>query len=125
VSKKLGWGHFSTVWMAEDLLSDRSSGVSKFVALKVVKSASVYAEAAVDEIELLSCVAKAAHGKGQTPPVVSLLDNFVHHGVSSRPVRTFVSLPARLTGLSACLSTCVWVCVCVCVCPCLCLCLYV
>ena len=33
VVKKLGWGHFSTVWLARDAQS------SAYVALKVVKSA--------------------------------------------------------------------------------------
>ena len=47
VRSKLGWGHFSTVWLA----LDRTSGVE--VALKVQKSASHYTEAAYDEIEIL------------------------------------------------------------------------
>lgn len=47
VRSKLGWGHFSTVWLA----LDRTAGVE--VALKVQKSASHYTEAAYDEIEIL------------------------------------------------------------------------
>merc|ERR1711915_1104229 len=50
VIRKLGWGHFSTVWLCWDLQSKR------FVALKVVKSASHYTETALDEIKLLKCV---------------------------------------------------------------------
>ncbi|KZV92420.1 kinase-like protein [Exidia glandulosa HHB12029] len=47
VVRKLGWGHFSTVWLAEDTKTNRH------VALKVVKSASRYTETALDEIKLL------------------------------------------------------------------------
>ena len=50
VVRKLGWGHFSTVWLCWDRT------MSRFVALKVVKSASHYTETALDEIKLLRCV---------------------------------------------------------------------
>jgi len=50
VLRKLGWGHFSTVWLCWDLNGKR------YVALKVVKSASHYTETALDEIKLLKCV---------------------------------------------------------------------
>ena len=50
VVRKLGWGHFSTVWLCWDLTD------KKFVALKVVKSAAHYTETALDEIKLLKCV---------------------------------------------------------------------
>jgi len=49
VLRKLGWGHFSTVWLCWDLNGKR------YVALKVVKSASHYTETALDEIKLLKC----------------------------------------------------------------------
>ncbi|CAI7827275.1 unnamed protein product [Closterium sp. NIES-53] len=47
VVKKLGWGHFSTVWLAWDETEKR------YVALKVQKSASHYTESALDEVQLL------------------------------------------------------------------------
>jgi len=47
VVQKLGWGHFSTVWLCRDQLH------STYVALKVQKSAPNYTEAAYDEIEIL------------------------------------------------------------------------
>jgi Ser/Thr protein kinase RdoA (MazF antagonist) len=50
VLTKLGWGHFSTVWLAHDAERDRE------VALKVQKSAAHYTEAAYDEITLLQQV---------------------------------------------------------------------
>ena len=48
VLQKLGWGHFSTVWLVRDNARDER------LAMKVVKSASHYTEAARDEILLLS-----------------------------------------------------------------------
>ncbi|RDD43847.1 Serine/threonine-protein kinase spk-1 [Trichoplax sp. H2] len=70
VIRKLGWGHFSTVWLCW------SSKSRRYVALKIVKSASHYTEAAKDEIELLEQV----HIRNPTDPgygyVVQLLDNF-------------------------------------------------
>uniref|UniRef100_A0AAR2J242 non-specific serine/threonine protein kinase n=1 Tax=Pygocentrus nattereri TaxID=42514 RepID=A0AAR2J242_PYGNA len=50
VIRKLGWGHFSTVWLAWDIQGKR------FVAMKVVKSAEHYTETALDEIKLLRSV---------------------------------------------------------------------
>uniref|UniRef100_A0A183FUH3 non-specific serine/threonine protein kinase n=1 Tax=Heligmosomoides polygyrus TaxID=6339 RepID=A0A183FUH3_HELPZ len=46
VIRKLGWGHFSTVWLCWDTKDKR------FVAMKIVKSADHYTEAAQDEIKV-------------------------------------------------------------------------
>ena len=54
VRRKLGWGHFSTCWLCDDL----ETGAT--VALKVQKSASHYSEAARDEIEILKRIADTA-----------------------------------------------------------------
>ena len=51
ILKKLGWGHFSTVWLALKL-SDK-----KLYALKVQKSADKYTESALEEQEILYDVA--------------------------------------------------------------------
>ena len=51
ILKKLGWGHFSTVWLALKL-SDK-----KLYALKVQKSADKYTESALEEEEILYDVA--------------------------------------------------------------------
>lgn len=101
--KKLGWGHFSTVWRCVD---QRSGHV---LAVKVQKSAEHYTEAALDEIDILShlkrletspewverrrilrlpqqlpCVYPAPRGLRVPalpgPPVVTLYDNFEHSG---------------------------------------------
>jgi serine/threonine-protein kinase SRPK3 len=53
VLRKLGWGHFSTVWAVRDQTEGEGGEV---MALKVQKSAEHYTEAAVDEIELLERV---------------------------------------------------------------------
>ncbi|CAD8127800.1 unnamed protein product [Paramecium sonneborni] len=52
IIQKLGWGHFSTVWLAKDFKYDT------YVALKIQKSASHYLEAAYDEVEILQKVAQ-------------------------------------------------------------------
>jgi hypothetical protein len=59
VIKKLGWGHFSTVWMVKDRKVIATGGElrNQFFALKVQKSAEHYTDAAMDEVELLDCVA--------------------------------------------------------------------
>ena len=68
VVRKLGWGHFSTVWCAWDRKR------KKQVALKVQKSASHYTEAAMDEIDFLKKAASIEHpGSHQ---VVRLWDHF-------------------------------------------------
>lgn len=72
VHRKLGWGHFSTVWLAWD------SDSKQYVALKVQKSAQHYTEAAMDEITILKQVAEGDwNGRGG---VVKLLDHFKHGG---------------------------------------------
>ncbi|KAG0331818.1 serine/threonine protein kinase, CMGC group, partial [Podila humilis] len=72
--RKLGWGHFSTVWLARDTVKNRH------VALKVVKSASHYTETAVDEIKLLERVVQANPNAPGRKYVVELLDHFMHRG---------------------------------------------
>lgn len=96
VMAKLGWGHFSTVWLCLDVQYNR------YAAMKVQKSAPHYTEAAYDEIELLAEAAK----RGSTPDweayqkgpqqqlfpqpnftgVVQLIDYFEHHGPNGKHV---------------------------------------
>jgi len=58
VLSKLGWGHFSTVWLCMDM--DYGGAL---VAMKVQKSAQHYTEAAYDEIELLAEASKHVKAK--------------------------------------------------------------
>lgn len=109
IIKKLGWGHFSTVWRAVDLRS------GEVVAVKFQKSASHYTEAAWDEVEILKHLRNHSSAKEwvnraalldlpaaaapplplpdgcrlpevDCPPVVQLLDTFVHAGPHGRHV---------------------------------------
>ncbi|ORY49430.1 kinase-like protein [Rhizoclosmatium globosum] len=73
VLRKLGWGHFSTVWLAHDSTSTDESPV---VALKIVKSATHYTETALDEIKLLEKVVAAKPGHRGRKYIVELRDWF-------------------------------------------------
>ena len=104
IIQKLGWGHFSTVWLTKDLK------YNSYVAMKVQKSAQHYLEAAYDEVEILDQVAtnwkseewkrsiedfykddpqlKASLGRygmsGDTSHCVQLLNSFIHHGPNGK-----------------------------------------
>nr|XP_020503931.1 SRSF protein kinase 1 isoform X4 [Labrus bergylta] len=80
VIRKLGWGHFSTVWLAWDIQ------VKRFVAMKVVKSAEHYTETAVDEIKLLRSVRESDPDDPKREMVVQLLDDFKISGVNGTHV---------------------------------------
>eukprot|EP00628_Pelagophyceae_sp_CCMP2097_P040331 CAMPEP_0184257430 /NCGR_PEP_ID=MMETSP0977-20130417/9383_1 /TAXON_ID=483370 /ORGANISM="non described non described, Strain CCMP2097" /LENGTH=754 /DNA_ID=CAMNT_0026563039 /DNA_START=15 /DNA_END=2276 /DNA_ORIENTATION=- len=122
VVEKLGWGHFSTVWMVRDL-GVVAGGEMQYVALKVQKSASHYTDAALDEIELLQLIrskmrddvsAKTASAKDEgkqrdastgsadydNPRLVKLLDHFEHVGPHGRHVcMIFEMLGANLLSV--------------------------
>ncbi|GBG28315.1 Protein kinase, putative [Hondaea fermentalgiana] len=80
VEEKLGWGHFSTVWLVFDREANR------YAAMKVQKSARSYRDAAKDEIKLLKTIAEKARdpetGAEQSDDVfvVQLIDHFEHKG---------------------------------------------
>ncbi|XP_010917701.2 uncharacterized protein [Elaeis guineensis] len=78
VQSKLGWGHFSTVWLAWDTVH------SRYVALKVQKSAQHYTEAAMDEIKILKQIAEGDPDDKRC--VVKLLDHFKHSGPNGHHV---------------------------------------
>jgi serine/threonine-protein kinase SRPK3 len=100
IVQKLGWGQFSTVWLAKDMHHENT-----YVALKVQKSAPSYKVAAYDEVEILDVIAKHIHNpiwlknleeyhKGKEnscgklngkftalhTQVVQLLNSFMHYG---------------------------------------------
>ncbi|GAA96319.1 uncharacterized protein L969DRAFT_95417 [Mixia osmundae IAM 14324] len=94
VVRKLGFGHFSTVWLARD------NKENKHVALKVVKSASHYRETAIDEIKLLQKVVSSDPRHPGRRHVVSLLDHFNHEGPNGSHVcMVFEVLGENLLGL--------------------------
>jgi len=101
VIQKLGWGHFSTVWLAKD------KKYGTYVALKVQKSAQHYIEAAYDEVEILDQVStfwrkkewqdslkhyyrddpnklKEIQNSSKYCHTVQLLNSFIHHGPNGK-----------------------------------------
>ena len=78
VLKKLGWGHFSTVWLVID------SRTGAYGAMKVQKSEKHYTEAARDEITLLSEIRD--HDLKDEKHCCRLIDNFDHVGPHGRHV---------------------------------------
>ena len=94
IVRKLGWGHFSTVWLSRD------NTTGKHVALKVVRSAAHYTETALDEIKLLNRVVNANKDHPGQKHVVSLLDHFTHKGPNGNHVcMVFEVLGENLLGL--------------------------
>ncbi|RMZ87417.1 hypothetical protein DV736_g5346, partial [Chaetothyriales sp. CBS 134916] len=94
IIRKLGWGHFSTVWLSRDTTT------GKHVALKVVRSAAHYTETAIDEIKLLNRVVQANPNHPGRRYVVSLLDSFEHKGPNGLHVcMVFEVLGENLLGL--------------------------
>mmetsp|Transcript_4599 Transcript_4599/g.7005 ORF Transcript_4599/g.7005 Transcript_4599/m.7005 type:complete len:378 (-) Transcript_4599:1550-2683(-) len=104
IIQKLGWGHFSTVWLTKDLR------FNSYVALKVQKSAQHYVEAAYDEVDILNQVAEnwkteewgmsidkyyendkyllsrlGRHGvTSESSHCALLLNSFIHHGPNGK-----------------------------------------
>ncbi|XP_055849958.1 SRSF protein kinase 3 [Episyrphus balteatus] len=76
VVRKLGWGHFSTVWLCWDLQEKR------YVAIKIVKSARHFAETAKDEIKILKSVRDSDPSNPRRDKTVQLLDDFKITGVN-------------------------------------------
>eukprot|EP01051_Picozoa_sp_SAG22_P002162 SAG22_NODE_95_length_20791_cov_40.318514_2_plen_547_part_00 len=82
--QKLGWGHFSVVWLVWDTAGGRVG------ALKIQKSAAKYSEAAQDEVEILEQLNKGAGGQQGTTmqasveSIVTLWDHFFHHGPNGK-----------------------------------------
>ncbi|KAI9760141.1 MAG: hypothetical protein M4579_001861 [Chaenotheca gracillima] len=94
ITRKLGWGHFSTVWLSRD------NETGKHVALKVVRSAAHYTETAIDEIKLLQKIVTAKPEHPGRKHVVSLLDSFEHKGPNGLHVcMVFEVLGENLLGL--------------------------
>lgn len=78
VLQKIGFGHFSTVWLCDD----EQSG-SK-VALKIQKSASNYTDAAMDEIDIVLKIHRNYSNPkwrhGENIHIVKILNHFMHRG---------------------------------------------
>ena len=96
--RKLGWGHFSTVWLAYD------NSKHTHVAVKIVRSDKVYTEAALDEIRLLERISEEQHTCGPlfrgSDHILTLLDSFNHQGPNgTHVVMVFEVLGENLLAL--------------------------
>jgi serine/threonine-protein kinase SRPK3 len=92
VLQKLGWGHFSTVWLCFDKVE------KQHCAVKVQKADPHYADAARDEIRLLNALHVSPLSRNI--PVVALLDSFEHKGPNGLHVcLTFEVLSKSLLSL--------------------------
>lgn len=80
VIRKIGWGHFSTVWLCWDLDDKR------YVALKIVKSAANFTETAKDEIKILKAVRDTDPADPKRNKTVQLLNDFKISGVNGTHV---------------------------------------
>ncbi|KAG2223227.1 hypothetical protein INT45_006108 [Circinella minor] len=80
VVRKLGWGHFSTVWLAYDTKKKRH------VALKIVKSARHFTDSAQEEIKLLEAVKVSDPKDPGWKHVAQMLDHFTHTGPNGKHV---------------------------------------
>ena len=94
--QKLGWGHFSTVWLV------RHDTTQEYYALKIQRSKDNHAESALDELQILSEIRKhendekwtvnlkafeAAHPEHINAKLcrpLLLIDNFAHHGIHGK-----------------------------------------
>lgn len=81
IVRKLGWGHFSTVWLAKDHHNNMN-----YVALKVVRAAPHYTETALDEIRILKRVKTADPDHPGMEYIVNLYDDFVHEGPNGKHI---------------------------------------
>ncbi|KAI8636667.1 kinase-like domain-containing protein [Parasitella parasitica] len=96
VLRKLGWGHFSTVWLTLDTMYETDT----HVALKIVKSANRYTDSALEEIKLLECVKKTNPESKGYRYVAQLLDHFWHQGPNGKHAcMTFEVLGESLLSL--------------------------
>ncbi|KAG0175809.1 serine/threonine protein kinase, CMGC group [Apophysomyces sp. BC1021] len=80
IVRKLGWGHFSTVWLARDTI------LNAHVALKIVKSAKDFTQSALEEIKLLDKIKKTNPESPGYQYVAQLLHHFWHTGPNGKHV---------------------------------------
>lgn len=98
VLKRLGWGHFSMVYLAKDL--EAPSGGTEYVALKIQKSSQDYQEAAEEEIPFLEKV----HEKMQAEeckdrPGAKRVAKMVHHFTTFGPYGKHYVMVFEVLGL--------------------------
>ncbi|EKE37253.1 hypothetical protein ENUP19_0247G0017 [Entamoeba nuttalli] len=78
IQKKLGFGHFSTVWLVEHK-ENKVQG-----ALKIVKSAKTYTETALDEIKIMKKINECDPERKEN--VIHILEDFKHNGPNGQHI---------------------------------------
>ncbi|XP_076261855.1 serine/threonine-protein kinase SRPK-like [Rhynchophorus ferrugineus] len=86
VCRKLGWGHFSTVWLCKNLYKNGP----RYVALKICKSAPMFTAVANDEIRLLEETRSINPNHVGYKNIVQVVDTFKL--ISENGVHTAISL---------------------------------
>ncbi|KAK9758714.1 Protein kinase domain [Popillia japonica] len=79
VIRKLGFGHFSTVWLCKDKEVTCSDMYS---AVKIVKAAEMFNCVAQDEIKLLRCIKSADPNHPGYKHIIQMLDFFQEHSLN-------------------------------------------
>uniref|UniRef100_A0A7E4ZZM0 non-specific serine/threonine protein kinase n=1 Tax=Panagrellus redivivus TaxID=6233 RepID=A0A7E4ZZM0_PANRE len=74
--RKLGWGHFATVWLSFDTQSQQ------FAAIKIPKSRQDFIEASRDELDILQVIRNGDERHLGAKNVVQVLNEFEFFGVS-------------------------------------------
>ncbi|GAB5371403.1 hypothetical protein AAMO2058_001577000 [Amorphochlora amoebiformis] len=95
IHRKLGWGQFSTVWLATDT-SVSLQNPNKAIALKILKSSPNYQEAAQEEVDLLNEIMKKPEASIGKRNIVLPIDSFEIYG----PHGTHVCIALELMGKS-------------------------
>lgn len=94
IIRKLGWGHFSTVWLAYDQRNDNH------VAIKIVRSQSHYTQAALDEIKILEIINEKNPNHPGYNHLIKLHEWFYHNGPNGKHVcMIFEVLGENMLGL--------------------------
>ncbi|ESK96782.1 serine protein kinase sky1 [Moniliophthora roreri MCA 2997] len=74
VVRQLGWGHYSTVWLVQDVREQRN------VVMKILIGDQSYYKAGFDEAGVLKIVRDGQPKSPGRHNVCQLLDDFMHHG---------------------------------------------
>ncbi|CAL2048887.1 unnamed protein product [Caenorhabditis brenneri] len=90
ILKKIGWGGYSTVWMA------KTKNTDEYVALKITKSAKAHIECSEREIEILEKISMTHSNSNGSNHFVKLLDTFLVYGLNG----SHIAMVFRMLGPS-------------------------
>ncbi|KAL4253202.1 protein kinase superfamily protein [Abortiporus biennis] len=89
IVRKLGWGQYSTVWLAED------SSSKKRVAMKILTGDAGSGSTKLDEVPILERIKSARPNHPGLKNIAGMLDHFTHRGPNGRVVP--INLIQRIT----------------------------